>query len=109
MTNEEFPKQYNPTDYEDAIYKKWEESGLFNPDNQKDTTDTYCNVLPPPNANGELHLGHALGYTVMDLMGRTARMQNKKTLLLPGKDHAGIATQVIYERQIQEEQGISRH
>ena len=86
-------KQFNFND-EKGIYKLWEESGFFNPDSI-DSDEKYCNILPPPNANGELHIGHASGYAVMDILGRFERMQGKKTLLLPGKDHAGILTQVV--------------
>ena len=104
----EISKQFDFNEREDAIYKLWEESGFFNPDNIK-SSKKYCNVLPPPNANGELHLGHASGYTVMDIFGRFERMQGKKVLLLPGKDHAGIQTQVVFERKIKTDQGIDRH
>jgi valyl-tRNA synthetase len=103
------PKIYEPQIIEGAIYKRWEESGFFNPDNLENTDGKHCNVLPPPNANGELHLGHSSGYTVMDIFGRWARMNGKKTLLLPGKDHAGIQSQVVYEKKIQQEENISRH
>ncbi|EKE15524.1 MAG: hypothetical protein ACD_11C00146G0011 [uncultured bacterium] len=103
----ELPKIYSPQENEDKIYKKWEDSGFLNPDNLS-SSETYCNILPPPNANGELHIGHASGYTVMDIFGRWARMNGKKTLLLPGKDHAGIQTQVVFEKKLQEK-GISRH
>lgn len=105
----DLPKIYEPQKFESDIYKRWEESGYFNPDNLENTQGTHCNILPPPNANGELHLGHSSGYTVMDIFGRWARMNNKKTLLLPGKDHAGIQSQVVYEKKIQQEEGISRH
>lgn len=104
----EISKQYNFKEREDAIYGLWEKSGFFNPDNIK-SSKKYCNVLPPPNANGELHSGHASGYAVMDIFGRFERMQGKKVLLLPGKDHAGIQTQVVFERKIKEEKGITRH
>lgn len=103
----ELPKIYSPQETEDKIYQKWEKSGFFNPDNI-DSSEAYCNVLPPPNANGELHIGHASGYTVMDIFGRYARMNGKKTLLLPGKDHAGIQTQVVFEKKLQQEKGTSR-
>ncbi|NTV41659.1 MAG: class I tRNA ligase family protein, partial [Candidatus Moranbacteria bacterium] len=92
----ELPKIYQPQKVEDEIYARWEKSGFFQPEagqpgaDKPDTRETYCNILPPPNANGELHIGHASGYTVMDIFGRYARMNGKKTLLLPGKDHAGI-------------------
>jgi len=102
-------KTYTPQEHEDKIYKSWEESGFFNPDNLSDTKGVYCNILPPPNSNGELHIGHVSGYVVMDLLGRYQRMRGKKVLLLPGKDHAGIQTQVVYEKKIKKEKGISRH
>jgi valyl-tRNA synthetase len=103
----EIPKQYIPSDHEDEIYKLWEQSGFFNPDNII-SAKRYCNILPPPNANGELHLGHASGYSVMDIFGRFERMNGKKVLLLPGKDHAGIQTQVVFEKKIRDERGVDR-
>jgi valyl-tRNA synthetase len=105
----EMPKAYEPGEYEDDIYKEWEESGFFCPENLKDTDGVYCNIMPPPNANGELHIGHVSGYAVMDLVGRHQRMLGKKTLLLPGKDHAGIQTQVVYEKKIKQERNQSRY
>jgi len=110
----ELPKIYEPQKIEDEIYARWEKSGCFQPEagqplaDNPDAKETYCNILPPPNANGELHIGHAGGYTVMDIFGRYARMNGKKTLLLPGKDHAGIQTQVVFEKKLQAEQGLSR-
>lgn len=104
---QEIPKQFNFREDEEKIYALWEQSGFFNPDNVK-SNEKYCNVLPPPNANGELHLGHASGYTVMDIFGRYERMKGKKVLLLPGKDHAGILTQVVYEQKLKKEKGITR-
>lgn len=101
-------KTYEAVKYEDKIYKIWEKSGKFNPDNIK-SSKKYCNILPPPNANGELHLGHASGYTVMDIFGRFERMNGKKVLLLPGKDHAGIQTQVVFEKKIKEENNLTRY
>ncbi len=109
------PKQYNFRQSEEKIYQLWEESGLFQSKAGPPGADNlsrnkkYCNILPPPNANGELHLGHASGYTVMDIFGRFERMKGKKVLLLPGKDHAGIQTQVVFERKLKEERGITRH
>ena len=108
MNTSDFPKTYNPKEWEDKLYADWEQSGLFNPDNI-DATERYSNILPPPNANGELHLGHASGYAVMDVFGRYERMKGKKTILLPGKDHGGIQTQVVFEKKLQTEQGIDRH
>ena len=117
--SKELPKAYEPQNYEDAIYKRWEESGFFapeahppradNPDGSSPTSGRYVNILPPPNANGELHVGHASGYTTMDFLGRYHRMKGEKVLLLPGKDHAGIQTQVVYEKKIKKESGLSRH
>lgn len=104
---QEIPKQYNPSEHEDEIYKLWEKSSFFNPDNII-SSKRYCNILPPPNANGELHLGHASGYAVMDIFGRFERMNGKKVLLLPGKDHAGIQTQVVFEKKLKEEMKIDR-
>ncbi|MFA6183706.1 MAG: valine--tRNA ligase [Parcubacteria group bacterium] len=109
MSQSELPKIYDPKKVEDKIYKIWEDSGFFNPDNLSDRKEKYANILPPPNANGELHIGHASGYVTMDLLGRYNRMLGKKVLLLPGKDHAGIQTQVVYEKKIKKERGISRH
>jgi len=73
----------------------------------EDDRETFTIILPPPNANGNLHLGHMSGYAYQDLMGRFARMQGKKVLLLPGKDHAGIQTEVVFERELEKE-GISK-
>ncbi|MDP1619792.1 MAG: class I tRNA ligase family protein, partial [bacterium] len=103
----EISKQFDFKRREKEIYGLWEESGFFNPDNIK-SAKRYCNILPPPNANGELHIGHASGYTVMDIFGRFERMNGKKVLLLPGKDHAGIQTQVVFERKLKEERNITR-
>ncbi len=103
----ELSKTYEPQKVEEKIYALWEKSGCFNPDKIK-SQKRYCNILPPPNANGELHLGHASGYTVMDIFGRFERMQGKKVLLLPGKDHAGILTQVVYEQILKKERGLTR-
>ncbi len=104
----ELPKTYEPQKFEDEIYRQWEDGGFFNPDNST-SMETYCNILPPPNANGELHVGHASGYTVMDIFGRYNRMNGKKTLLLPGKDHAGIQTQVVFEKKLTAETGKTRY
>jgi len=105
----EMSKAYEPQKYEDEIYKRWEASGFFAPDNLSGKNGRYVDILPPPNANGELHIGHASGYVFMDLAGRYNRMLGKKVLLLPGKDHAGIQTQTVYEKKILKESGITRH
>jgi valyl-tRNA synthetase len=91
-------KQYNPQEIEDKIYQKWEQSGFFNPDNLEG--EPYSIMMPPPNVTGVLHLGHAMENTLMDIMARYQRMQGKKVLLLPGTDHAAVATQAKVEKII---------
>ncbi len=103
-----FLKPYNPQAVEGAIYKKWEDSGYFNPDNlPKQDGEPFTIIMPPPNANGSLHAGHALFVTLQDIMVRFARMRGKRALWLPGADHAGFETQVVYEKQLEKE-GRSR-
>ncbi|NQT50012.1 class I tRNA ligase family protein [Candidatus Kuenenbacteria bacterium] len=92
----EIPKTYNPKDYEDKIYQNWDKKGLFNPDKLKGKP--YSIMMPPPNVTGVLHLGHALENSVMDVMARYQRMLGKKVLLLPGTDHAAVATQAKVEK-----------
>ncbi len=105
---EKFAKPYQPQEVEPAIYKKWEDSGYFNPDNLPgERKETFSIIMPPPNANGSLHAGHALFVTLQDIMVRTARMQGKKALWVPGADHAGFETQVVYEKKLEKE-GRSR-
>ena len=110
---EVFLSPYNPEDHESSLYKMWEESGFFNPDKcvaeglVDETEEPLSIVMPPPNANGSLHAGHALFVTIQDIMTRHARMQGRKTVWLPGADHAGFETQVVYEKKLQKE-GRSR-
>jgi valyl-tRNA synthetase len=94
----ELSKAYNPADHEAKIYAAWEKSGAFKP-NMDAPKDPFTIIMPPPNANGDLHAGHAM-YVVEDIMTRYRRMQGHKTLWLPGTDHAGIETQVVYEREL---------
>jgi valyl-tRNA synthetase len=99
---------YTWTESEAKLYKTWEESGYFNPDNLPgERDDPYTIIMPPPNANGSLHAGHALFVTVQDILIRFHRMNGKKTLWLPGADHAGFETQVVYEKKLEKE-GRSR-
>ncbi len=99
--NKELPKQYNAKEYEDSIYEKWEASGFFNPDNcpniDKDKKP-FSMVLPPPNVTGVLHMGHASMLAIEDTLVRFARMQGRRTLWLPGTDHAAIATEAKVEK-----------
>ncbi len=108
--DEKFLKPYNPNEVETAIYKKWEESGYFNPDNLPgDRTESFSVVLPPPNVTGTLHVGHAYEDTLQDIVIRYERMRGKKTLWIPGTDSAAIATQARVEKNIQKDEGKSRH
>lgn len=86
----------------------WEDSGYFNPDSAKKTKKAFTIMMPPPNATGVLHIGHALGLTIQDLMIRFHRMLGEKTLWLPGTDHAAIATQNKVEKILSKE-GVTRH
>lgn len=104
-----FLKPYSPEETEGRIYKLWEDSGLFNPDvciekgfTQKDA-EKFSMVLPPPNVTGVLHMGHASMLTVEDIMVRYHRMTGKRTLWLPGTDHAAIATQSVVEKKLAKE------
>lgn len=111
---------YNPKQTEEKILDFWLENKFYKPEYSRekggllkgeevsnDQRESFSIVLPPPNANGNLHLGHMSGYLYQDLMGRYNRMLGKKVLLLPGKDHAGIQTEVVFEKFL-EEKGISK-
>src|SRR3990167_2586735 len=106
---EELPKAYDPKSVEDKIYKLWEESGFFNPDNlplrqaQGKPAEPFTIIMPPTNANGSLHAGHGLVMTIEDIIIRYKRMRGYRTLWLPGLDHAGFETQVVYEKQLEKE------
>jgi valyl-tRNA synthetase len=103
-----FLKPYDPQASEKVTYERWEQSGYFNPDNLPGApTEPFTIVMPPPNANGSLHAGHALFVTLEDIMIRYARMQGKRALWVPGADHAGFETQVVYEKRLEKE-GRSR-
>ncbi|HVV14842.1 MAG TPA: valine--tRNA ligase [Candidatus Paceibacterota bacterium] len=105
-----FLKPYDHKAVETDIYKKWEDSGYFNPDNLPgERTESFSIVLPPPNVTGTLHLGHAAMLAVEDILVRFARMRGLKTLWVPGTDHAAIATQSKVEKEIQKKEGVNRH
>lgn len=112
--NDKLLKPYNPKETEERIYKLWEDSGFFNPDVciekgvTKADAEHFSIVLPPPNVTGNLHTGHALMLVIQDIMVRYARMQGKKTLWLPGTDHAAIATQSKVEKLLEKE-GIRKN
>ncbi|MCF6283184.1 MAG: valine--tRNA ligase [Candidatus Polarisedimenticolaceae bacterium] len=99
-------KTYNPTDLEQRWYETWEQKGYFAP--QESASTPYSIMIPPPNVTGSLHMGHGFNNTIMDTLVRYHRMKGDKTLWQAGSDHAGIATQMVVERQLEAE-GISRH
>ncbi len=113
--NKELPKAYNPKEYEDRIYQKWEKSGFFNPDKcvkggiAKKDAKNFSIALPPPNRTGVLHIGHALMLVIQDILTRYHRMKGEKTLWVPGTDHAAIATQSVVEKKLYKEEGKTRH
>lgn len=100
------PKHYEPAQYEPDIYALWEKSRTFTP-RSRGSDDTYCIVMPPPNANANLHIGYGLAASLEDIAARYHRMKGEATLLLPGADHAGFETQSVYEKHLAKE-GKSR-
>ena len=106
----ELTKSFEPAAIEQRWYQHWEGSGYFKAglDRSKPSDHAYCILLPPPNVTGTLHMGHGFNQTLMDALTRYHRMRGWNTLWQPGTDHAGIATQIVVERQL-DAQGISRH
>ena len=116
-----FAKSYEPGEYESDIYAAWEASGIFNPklttkpvdndgdgvDDRNDAKNTYSIVMPPPNANGNLHIGHGLTIALEDSLTRYYRLRGKSAWYIPGADHAGFETWVVYEKNL-EKHGHSR-
>lgn len=101
-------KTYDHTKVEEKIYKLWETSGYFNPDKLPgNRREPYTIIMPPPNANAPMHVGHALFVTIEDILIRYKRMQGYKALWQPGTDHAGFETQVVFEKKLEKE-GRSR-
>ena len=98
----ELPKTFDPAEIEARWYAHWEGEGLFRP--ARDEAEPFTIVIPPPNVTGSLHIGHALDNTLQDILIRHARMQGKDALWVVGMDHAGIATQMVVERQLNERQ-----
>jgi valyl-tRNA synthetase len=103
---EELAKRYEPTEFEQRIYASWEKGGYFTPVQDPDRPK-FSIAIPPPNVTGRLHIGHALVNTLQDIIVRWKRMSGFNTLWIPGTDHAGIATQLMVERQLEKE-GLSR-
>jgi len=106
MNDTTLSKTYDPDSIEQPLYHEWEESGCFTP--QGEQKEAYCISIPPPNVTGRLHMGHAFQDTIMDALIRYHRMKGRPTLWQAGSDHAGIATQMVVERQLEAE-GSSRH
>jgi valyl-tRNA synthetase len=98
-------KHYQPSEVEDRIYQAWLEAGAFDSGRpERKNAEPYCIVIPPPNVTGSLHMGHALNNTLQDILCRFERMRGKDVLWQVGTDHAGIATQMVVERQLMEKQ-----
>ncbi len=95
-------EKFNPKDFEDKLYKEWEEKGYFKPSMDK-SKESYCIMMPPPNVTGKLHMGHALDGTIQDILIRFKRMQGYNTLWLPGSDHASISTEMKVVEKLKNE------
>ncbi len=104
----ELAKSFEPADVERHWYPVWESRGYFAAGADRSKPDNFCILLPPPNVTGTLHMGHGFNQTLMDALTRYHRMRGDNTLWQPGTDHAGIATQIVVERQL-DAQGVSRH
>ena len=90
-------KQYTPNDYEPEVYALWETSGSFAPSGKG---EPFSVIMPPPNANGNLHIGHALDMNLKDILARYYRLKGRDVAYIPGADHAGFETWVVYEREL---------
>jgi valyl-tRNA synthetase len=104
-------KTFDPKAVEPRLYRAWEESGAFSPDGtlaRDPDAEPFCMVIPPPNVTGSLHVGHALNDTLQDVLARFHRMRGRAVLWLPGTDHAGIATQMMVERELSKEGNVGR-
>ena len=100
--SEKLSNKYNPQEFEDKLYKEWEEKGYFKPNMDKNK-ESFCIVMPPPNVTGKLHMGHALDDTIQDILIRFKRMQGFNTLWLPGTDHAAISTEMKVVEKLRNE------
>ncbi len=107
-SHKELAKSFDPKAIESQWYAFWESKGYYAAGLNPDVNDNFCILLPPPNVTGTLHMGHGFNQTLMDALTRYHRMRGANTLWQPGTDHAGIATQIVVERQL-DAQGISRH
>ena len=106
--SKELSKTYDSKLVEDRIYRRWEASGFFDPDRlppnpYSPNPKSFTIIMPPPNANGALHIGHAVFVTLQDIMIRFQRMRGRKTLWLPGADHAGFETQAVFDKKLEKD------
>jgi len=108
QSTHEMPTTYNPKEVEPKWSKKWVEGNLYKA-GEKPDAPVFSVVIPPPNVTGMLHIGHALDFTLQDILVRFKRMQGTNTLWLPGSDHAGIATQTKVEQVLREQEGVTRY
>ena len=104
----ELAKTFSPVDIETNWYRYWESNGYYKMGEDESKLDSFSILLPPPNVTGTLHMGHGFNQTLMDMLTRYHRMKGENTLWQPGTDHAGIATQIVVERQL-DQKGISKH
>ena len=104
----ELAKTFSPVDIEAKWYRYWESNGYYEMGEDESKLDSFSILLPPPNVTGTLHMGHGFNQTLMDMLTRYHRMKGENTLWQPGTDHAGIATQIVVERQL-DQKGISKH
>ncbi|MBC8063517.1 MAG: valine--tRNA ligase [Chlorobia bacterium] len=102
MLEQDYPTRYDASITEQKWYEAWERDGLFQPE-ENSTKESFVITIPPPNITGSLHMGHALCYSIQDLVGRYHRLRGKNVLVLPGQDHAGIATQSVVLKQLKKE------
>ena len=106
MCKHKLADKYNPKEFEENLYEKWEKSGYFKPSDDKEK-ETFTIMMPPPNVTGKLHMGHALDDTIQDILIRFKRMQGYRTLWLPGTDHASISTEMKVVQKLASE-GIKK-
>lgn len=104
--NHKLADKYNPKEFEEKLYEKWEKNGYFKPDEDREK-ETFTIMMPPPNVTGKLHMGHALDDTIQDILIRFKRMQGYRTLWLPGTDHASISTEMKVVQKLANE-GIKK-
>jgi valyl-tRNA synthetase len=106
--NLEQKTRYDPDEVEARIFSTWVDAGYFHPEPEGSTEENYSIAVPPPNVTGSLHMGHALNGTIQDAMARKRRMEGRRVKWILGTDHAGIATQSVVEKQLREQEGVSR-